>query len=235
MDALSIVDQEQPSVPIQWVEKLFSRMQACYGNRFLDMFANANMDDVKTIWGQQMYLLSKDELCRGVAALMTREWPPSLPDFFKLCRPTIDAEVAYFEALEQGVAREEGKSNVWSSPAIYWAWRAIGGYEFRSQSYAYLKGRWSKVLADEVAKGAWPPIPEATLQIGVNVKSTEMSARGVQELGKAIHRFQSKSIDPNVDHLCWAKEIERKIQRGESVPLIAEKMAQEALRFRRAQ
>lgn len=235
MDVSSILDQAQPSVPIQWVEKLFSRMQACYGNRFLDMFANANMIEVKAVWGQQMYLLSNHELCRGVAALMTREWPPSLPEFIKLCKPPIDAEVAYYEALEQGLAREEGRPNTWTSPAIYWAWRTIGGFEFRSQSFAYLKSRWSKVLADEVAKGTWPPIPEMALQLGVDMKSTEMSARGAQELDKAIHRFQSKSTDPNIDHLCWARKIKDKLQRGESVPLTVEKMALEALSSRRAQ
>jgi hypothetical protein len=235
MDASSILDQAQPSVPIQWVERLFSRMQACYGNRFLDMFANANMDDVKVVWGQQMYLLTKDELCRGVAALMTRDWPPSLPEFVKLCKPAIDAEVAYYEALEQGLAREEGRSNTWSSPAIYWAWRTIGGFEFRSQSFAYLKHRWSKVLADEIAKGTWPPIPETTLQLGVDMKSTDIAGRGVAELDKALHRFQSKSLDPDVDHLYWAKEIVRKVKQGESVPLIAEKMALEVLSSRRTQ
>lgn len=199
------------------------------------MFSNAKMDDVKRVWGQQMYLLTKDELCRGVAALMSREWPASLPEFIKLCKPPIDAEVAYYEALEQGLAREEGRQNTWSSPAIFWAWRTIGGFEFRSQSFVNLKGRWSKILGEEVAKGTWPPIPETALQLGVNMKSTDISARGVAELEKEIHRFQSKSLDPNVDHLYWAKEIVRKIKQGESVPLIAEKMALEALRSRCAQ
>lgn len=229
MDVLSILEEVQPSVPLHWVESLFVRMQACYGNRFIDMFVNADMDDVKAVWGQQMFLLTDNELRRGVAALMSREWPPSLPEFVKLCKLVIDPEIAFFEALEQGLAREEGKENTWSSPAVYWAWRAIGGYEFRSQSYAYLKSRWSKVLAAEVEKGTWLPIPETNLQLGVTMKSTAMSARGIQELSKSINQFQPKSADSNIDHLHWARKINQKLKQGESVPLMASKLAQEAL------
>lgn len=233
MDELSILDQDQPAVPLHWVESLFSRMQLYYGNRFLDMFCNANMDDVKLVWAQQMALLTEDELRRGVAALIAREWPPSLPEFVKLCKLSVDPEVAYFEAVEQGIAREEGKPNRWSSPAIYWAWRAIGGYEFRTQSYGYLKGRWSKILAAEVAKGEWLPIPDMALQLGVNMKSTDMSVRGVQELSKSIQQFQCKSADTATDHRRWAKEIVRKLKQGEPVALMASTMAQAALGLRK--
>ena len=233
MELSSIFDQTLPSVPTRWVDSLFIKMQDCYGNRFLDQYLHIDLGKVKVLWGQQMYLLNANELRRGVAALLTREWPPSLAEFIKMCKLVIDPEAAYFEALKQGMAREAGKENTWSSPAIFWAWKTVGGYEFRTQSYTQLKGRWSRVLADECAKGEWPPIPSMLLQLGADMKSTSISARGVEELDKAIHEIQRKQTDDPEDHLRWAKEIEQKQKRGESVPLIASKMAQEALGSRR--
>lgn len=229
MDALSISDQAAPSVPLSWVKNLFQRMQSCYGKHFLDMWTNTDMESVMGMWAQQMATMTHDELRRGVAALMTRDWPPTLPEFVKMCKPSIDPETAYYEALEQGRARDEAKPNVWSSPAIYWAWRAVGPHEFRSQSYPALKARWAKALADEVGKGQWAAIPETVLQVGVDMGKTAMSALGAVELSKAIANV-GKTPQSGIDHLRWAREIRQRVARGDrSVALIAAQMAEDAL------
>ena len=85
------------------VARLVSKMQVLYGRKFdqqwevlktmegignpgaalVDMFFDATHD------------LTAAELRRGYEALMTREWPPTVPEFRKLCRPVSLIEQAW--------------------------------------------------------------------------------------------------------------------------------------------
>jgi len=137
-------------LPSSWIERIFQRLTAFYGSRFADMWRGCDLEAVKSIWAQELAGFTKDELATGIAACRGLEWPPTLPTFMKLCRPPLDYERAFNEAVEQMRRRETGEDR-WSMPAIYWAAVKIGT-DLRALPYASLKGRWQAAL-DEAIDG----------------------------------------------------------------------------------
>lgn len=213
------------------VDELFDEMVMTHGKKFVDQWINADPERLVLHWCRELVGFTPREFKRGVEAQKTLDWPPTLPEFKKLCRPSIDPELAYHEAYEQGIARDGGKPNVWSSKVVYWAWRAMGSNVFREQSYAQLKTRWVKVLTDQIAKGELPEIPPMVLSVGVDMKSTDICARGRAEIEKQI-TMVAKTSDSKIDHLRWAKDVVDRVARGDrNVPLYTLKAAKEALRL----
>src|SRR5690606_37598562 len=82
------------------------------------------------------------------------------PEFLRLCCPWMTPEVAYHEAVRGMSARQRGEIGEWSHPAVYWAAVGVSSIDLLNSTYGAIKARWEKVLADELARGAWPPIPE---------------------------------------------------------------------------
>ena len=74
------------ALPEEWIERLFARFEAMYGARFADSWKGCDLRNVKIVWAETLGSLSRDELSAGIAGCMTREWPPTLPEFVKLCR-----------------------------------------------------------------------------------------------------------------------------------------------------
>lgn len=96
--------------PISWVESLFSRMTACYGSKFADMWRDADMDLVKNMWASEMGKLSGSELKHGYDSMMTKPWPPTLPEYVQLCKslPKKDpAHVMQLPAPKDDFSRED--------------------------------------------------------------------------------------------------------------------------------
>lgn len=133
----------------EWVDRLFARLWAMYGNRFAQMWAGQDMDAVKAIWRDELADLAPDEIRTGVAACKSRDWPPTLPEFVKLCRPAIDYERAFYDAAEQ-MRRRENDEDSWVSAALFWAASGLG-IDFKNSAYADLKTRWVKAM-DDAAK-----------------------------------------------------------------------------------
>lgn len=213
------------------VQGIFDEMLLAYGKRFVDTWSAADPDKLVDHWTLKLAGFTRGEIKRGVAALESRDWPPTLVEFKKMCRPSIDPEVAYYEAYEQGIARDAGKPNQWSSKAIFWAWRALGANVFREQSYPQLKVRWERALADQLAKPELQDIPEMVLSVGVDMKSTEICAKGRAEIEKQI-AVVAKTPESKIDHLRWAKVVIERVGNGDrSVPLHTLKAAKEALRL----
>lgn len=142
----------------EWVERLFARLSAMYGARFADMWSGLDMAKVKAAWAEDLGDLTLDEVTRGVSACKLRDWPPTLPEFLSLCRPSLDPESAFSEAVQQMALRDQGRDR-WSHPAIYWAAVTIGAFDLRNMAWSAIKPRWSRVLQAELAKGEWPEVP----------------------------------------------------------------------------
>lgn len=201
--------------PISWVEKLFDRMQALYGNKFIDMWRDTNIDLVKKLWAEEMGKLSADELKRGYAGLMARDWPPTLPEFVKACKPSIDPLVAYYEAVSGMQAREQGQKGQWSHPAIFWAAVKVSAYDLKHASYSQIKQRWEKALQDEMEKGELAAVPEPLPALpapGKSALSREHAEKMVSEL-KADGI--AKAATDKTDHKLWAKRILAREKKGD--------------------
>jgi len=218
----STSDWPAEAIPRRWIEKLFSEMTLSYGKRFSDMWAGTDPEDFKRHWAAKLGNLRPDELKRGYDAMQGKEWPPTLPEFIKLCQPTIDPAVAYYQALHAGQDRAKGKMGEWPSPAIYWAWQKIGAFDFNNLGYTQLKARWEKVLADEIAKGSWPEIPDPNLALpapGEAITSREEAAKRIREIGAV-----GVAKRPDTGSKAWAE----KVLAGDYPP-ISKQFAREAL------
>ena len=222
------------AAPISWVEKLFERMQALYGNKFIDMWRDTNIDLVKDMWAEEMGKLNADELRRGFTALMARDWPPTLPEYLRMCRPPIDASVAFYEALNGIQARELGEMGKWSHPAIFWATTRISPFDMKNQSYPQLKTRWEQALAEEMEKGQWPDIPVPRIGLPAPGKS-ELSKEKAEQM---IHELKAEGVVKTAtqanDPLRWAKRILERVRNGDkTVSMIQRKFAEEAMGVRK--
>lgn len=197
-------------LPMPWIEKLFDRMISLYGHKFLDMWRDIDIETVKSTWAQELGKLSRDEVARGANALMAQEWPPTLPQFIKLCKPSVDAVAAYYEAVNGVVAREHGNLGEWSHPAIFWASVKIGAFDLKHQTYSQIKTRWEAALSEEMAKNAWSAIPKPMIALPAPAAaSKEVAERYIAET-QVI-----KNQNSQVDHKRWAKLIMQRHKEGD--------------------
>lgn len=194
----------------KWIDALFAKMSLYYGNKFADMWRDSSMQAIKGLWAQELRKLSREDFTRGANALMTQEWPPTLPQFIKLCKPSVDAVAAYYEAVNGVVAREHGNVGEWSHPAIFWASVKIGAFDLKHQTYSNIKGRWEAALSEEMTKGAWSDIPEPMIALPAPAPaSKEVAERYIAET-QVI-----KNQDSQVDHKRWAKKIMERHKAGD--------------------
>lgn len=231
---LSTSPQSWPesAIPQSWVESLFKKMAFTYGVRFADQWRGIDPDGVKRHWAEALGVLTKEELTRGVMNLGTRDWPPTLPEFLKLCRPVVDPVAAYHEAAEQGALRDRGEMDLWSSPAIFWAWMKVGRTAFNQVPYAMLKGRWEAALTAELAKATHEPIPvkrEPLPAPGRGVTSVEQARQLLA--GFTLGTRQQTAIVA-ADPKAWARAIIAKRDRGEPLEMVQIKDAERALGMR---
>lgn len=89
----------QDAAPRHWVATLFEKMTRMWGNTFLDKWRDVDLEGVMQEWGLGLRKLSSAELKAGVGALMTLKFPPSLPEFYGLCKQMRLHELPRAEAL----------------------------------------------------------------------------------------------------------------------------------------
>lgn len=215
-------------LPVSWVEKLLHQMLLSYGKKFTDQWGATNTDELVAHWCGSLAGYTGPELARGLKALETREWPPSLPEFKRMCRPPVDVTAAYYEAVAGVQARASGEYGKWSHPAIYHAAMPLTT-ELQQQTYSQVKARWEAALTEQMDKGEWPEIPQAMVALPAPGKahtSREEAARRLKEIGamSVVKDFRGG------DALGWAKRILEREAAGEafSSPIIP-RFAREAL------
>lgn len=148
-------------IPLRWVEDLFERLAAILGASLANVYAGAKPERVKAEWAEALAGFSSDEVKRGLAAVRTRRFAPNLPEFLHLCRPALDAEVAWMEAEEGMSTHTAGTPYGWSHPAVYWAAREVQ-HELRTSTFAQCRKRWERLMADQWARGSWAAPPDPT-------------------------------------------------------------------------
>lgn len=187
-------DERAPAMPMQWVERLFERLSAILGAKMADVVGGAAIDDIKAEWGQALATFRVDEIRRGLDATRTRKFPPNLPEFLHLCRPALDAEVAWIEAETGMAAVARRELFAWSHPAVYWAGREMQ-FELRSSTFAQQRKRWERLMALEWAKGAWlqPPDPRQRALEAPQQQEMPGGAASIASARKRLAQFR-KSV-----------------------------------------
>lgn len=142
------------------IEALFAKFSAMYGTRFAQMWKGTDLSVVKTTWADALSGLTVREVRTGLDACKMRPWPPTLPEFLSLCRPTPDFEKTFAEAQEQVSKRMSGE-DVWSSKAVYWTAVEFGFFDLRSTTWDMAKGKWSRIFAKNLSReNGLPDIPD---------------------------------------------------------------------------
>jgi hypothetical protein len=193
------------ALPQRAIEHVFSVMHCEYGKRFSDLWGGLDPQAMKQHWARRLAGLTREELACGLRGLRGKDWPPTLPEFIKLCRPPVDPARAYHEAVDGMVARvQRQEMGHWSHPAIFWAAVEVGSFDLLNQGYDKLKVRWEKALQAALDAGAWDPIPAPMLALpapGRAATSNEEAKRQLAALkAELARRQQQDQADPPTTH-----------------------------------
>ena len=213
-------------IPPSWVDALFAKMLSLYGNKFSDMWRDQDISVIKKVWAEELGKLSRDDMARGAKMLMQKEWPPTLPEFIKMCKPVIDPLSAYYEAVNGVAARARGERGEWSHPAVFWASVKVGAFDLKNSSYSAIKGRWEASLAEELAKERWNEIPDAAIALPAPSQKAEKAVADKYFAETQVIKHETQQVD----HKRWAKKIMERYRNGDKTLLhIQIQFAKEAL------
>ena len=82
------MDAPSNPLPTEWVQRLFSRFQAIYGNRVTTMWGDSNPHEVQAVWAAELGRFMAEDLRGALESLRTThpDYPPTLFQFSGLCR-----------------------------------------------------------------------------------------------------------------------------------------------------
>ncbi|KMM24866.1 hypothetical protein L540_03295 [Bordetella pseudohinzii] len=186
-----------------WVKKLFQRFAAMYGDKLPKMWRRVPEEQMHAIWAEDLCGFSGHEIVVGLNACKQREWPPTLPEFMKMCRPWMNPEVAYHEAVAGMACRRHGDKGQWSHPAIYWAAVNTGSHNLLNSTYTTMKARWERAFSDELAKDDWHPVPDVHAALPAPGQTRATRAQIDPEIAKMVE----SALKPKRDPKAWAKTI----------------------------
>lgn len=219
-----------PKLGISLMDHLFNRFDGAYPNRWRAAFAN---EQAVANWRESWVEAFDEEgltpqmISDGLKACRKNyDWPPSLTEFLKACKPAINIDAAIYEAIEQLRARQHAK-DTWSNPAIFWAATRVGEFDMLSQSFSNIKPRFEAALR-KVLEGDVLPVPEraAALPAPGKAESTrEYGAKRLQELG-ASAAFKRTPGGANIG---WAWRIIDEDKKTGRVPLNKLNIARQAI------
>lgn len=190
-----------------------NEMWLMYGAKFAQQWQGLTARELKDSWNQKLEGLDEAQVRRGLMACLTQEWPPTLPQFIKLCCPWTVPEVAYHEAVRGMSARRRGETGVWSHPAVYWAAVGVSTVDLLGCTYGAIKARWEKTLNDELAKGFWADVPPPRPALPAPGRTLATRA----EAETALKKMGAEKVlrQRGRPHRSWIEKWEARIARGD--------------------
>lgn len=191
------------------MDHLFSRMNGAYPNKWRASFRDDHaVEDWKSSWAEAFVEdgITMHDVAVGIKNCRRMyDWPPSLTEFIRACRPALDPETAFHEAIKGLSARRKGEAGQWSHPAIYHATVTAGQHDMLNNTYGAMKVRWGHALAEQLEKTDWAPIPEAHIALP-EPKKTGLTNK---EAKAAMNRMGAGGVLDNSgrDHKAWIKKI----------------------------
>lgn len=75
-------------LPAEWIERIFAIMAYTYGNRFIDMWRDQDMDGVKLHWAEKLagFRYNPAAIKSALDSLDEQSYPPSLSTFIQMAR-----------------------------------------------------------------------------------------------------------------------------------------------------
>jgi len=170
------------------IDHLFNRIDGLYPQRWRGNFKNdQSVTNWREAWVEGLVeeQINPNEVKRGLEHCRKYlAWPPSFAEFLSACRPPIDPEAAYHEAIEQFRRRKDGTDN-WSHPAIFWTAIEIGEFDLKISNWQSIQSRWTSKLKSTLEKRDLPEIPprrKALPEPGCTTPDRERVARHIDAL-----------------------------------------------------
>lgn len=194
-----------PALGVSPMDHLFNRMDGIYMGKWRKEFTSTvAIENWREAWAEAFSEegITFDEIKRGIVTCRKQyDWAPSLPEFIKACRPALDYEVAYHEAVKQMGIRyrqlrpdklkpgEQQVHDQWSHPAVFWAAAELGT-DLTDYSYPQVKLRWKNALDGALAKpkGEVPKVVLALEAPGVITVSPEEAKKRIAAALELIGR-----------------------------------------------
>lgn len=189
------------------MEHLYARMDGLYPGKWKCNFVGETaMSNWEHAWAEAFDEegIRPADIALGIQnSRRMFDWPPSLTEFLRACRPYLEPDVAFFEAVRGMQARERGERGEWSHPAIFHAAVAVGRFDLLKQAYQQMEGRWKKALTAQLALGAWADIPDPApaLPAPQGAGQSEQGTKAMREMAQQTLGKKSK------DHRGWARKI----------------------------
>lgn len=199
-----------------------------YGPRFTALITEPGaLNGWRSTWSEGLADLAGDEIRAGlVACLNASDWPPTLPEFRRLCRPVPDYETAFRDAVTAAGHRLRGENADWSSPALYWTAQDFGFFELQHAAWETSRARWTRLLDERLRDPRLPPIPLPRAALpAVGQTHRRGAARAAIEATTA----RLTTMRP-WDGVAWAHWIMGRLERGEVVSSLLEQKAREVLK-----
>lgn len=93
------------SLPIKWVEALFTKLQLAYGRDFIGRWEGVDLNDVKTDWGHELAGFERHPECIAYALANLPMKAPSVIEFRALARKAPHTEAPRLESPAADPAR----------------------------------------------------------------------------------------------------------------------------------
>lgn len=177
------------------IDHLFNRFDGLYPHKFRSAFGcEQAVENWRLAWAEGFAQegLTVQDVKTGLDVCRKRfAWPPSFAEFLVACRPVLEPEAAFFEAVTQLQLRDRGK-DTWSHPAIFWAATKIGAFDMRNGTWGSMKTRWTAALDAEMKKGSWREIPPAALSLPAPGKQSVSVADSKKRISEAMAMLKSR-------------------------------------------
>lgn len=202
--------QRKSSKGISAIDHLFKKLSMMYLEKWDYQFQSLEkMNEWKQAWAEELASdrITFDEVKNGLEYCKThyKDRPPTYPQFLEACRPSINYESAFHEAVEQMRKRDEGK-DAWTNPAIYWAAVALGG-DIMGTVYANVKGRWKAALDKATEEVKTNPMLQ---EIPKRLTALPAPKRQGREPSDAAKRELEKCYEIQNSEPRWKRELKSK-------------------------
>lgn len=222
-----------PGLGISMMDHLYNRLDGAYPETWRKKFPDPqSIENWRESWAEafEEAQLDTEEVRAGLKLVRQRcAWPPSVAEFVQACRPTLDAEAAYHEAVAGLQERQAGRMGVWSHRGIFWAALALRG-PLLQQTYTAVKSQWGRVLLEQTGRKDLPEIPEPKVELPAPGRTRTSAAAAAQMLRDLGAGGLLKAVGDQIDHLRWARRIAEQVMAGKFVEPFKIREAEEALR-----
>lgn len=189
------------------IDHLFNRLNGSYPNKWRANFRDEHaIEDWRQAWAEAFddEGITPDDVALGIKNCRRMfDWPPSLSEFLRACRPNLEPDVAFFEAVRGMQARRNGERGEWSHPAIFYAAVMVGQHDMLGCTYTHIEARWKKALSEQLALGRWDAVPTPAVALPAPGKDITNQAEGQ----KRIRELSAQALSTGTDHKRWARKI----------------------------